>query len=261
MMLPDPRALNPVRHGLFSQARLLPWEDGGERQRHAEAHISYFKPRNAVEQALVDVIDDASWKVKRFAFVETVLANLESGRARVQALPPQVQAMAAEVQRAELDVRILEKLAAMLVHRRRTRDMAPLAGIWIPLDSLLPLRTSVISLPVGKVADAIRTTIRDRKAFIEERRQELARHVEVARPDAEAAALEASMLRPDQHSRLLRHLIGLQNRHRAALADLATIRNLGTGEPRNVVGCTGTVGPCACRNKPDVGDGKTLEEP
>jgi hypothetical protein len=243
-VLPDARALNPVKHGLFSQARLLPWESQDDRERHATAHKDLFAPRDLVEQGIVDLIDDTSWRLRRAMLVETVLGNVEASKAKQRVLPPEVRGLALENERSELELRLLERLSGVLVRRRRTRDRCPLAGMWLVLDLLVHHgHPSVLDMPVEEVAAALRSEIRGRRKHLEERRAELARWEEALRPEIEAAALEAAMLRPEQHARLLRHVVTLENSRQRAIDALSRIRAIRSGNADQGHGAPDGAGP------------------
>ena len=72
-------ALNALRHGLTSQAVVLPNEDPAAYHKHAQEFLNEYQPHDATERQLVQELIDTSWRLNRIPSIETeLLANAAS---------------------------------------------------------------------------------------------------------------------------------------------------------------------------------------
>lgn len=72
-------ALNALRHGLTSQAAVLPSEDPAAYQKHAQEFLNEYQPQDATERQLVQELIDTSWRLNRIPSIETeLLSNVAS---------------------------------------------------------------------------------------------------------------------------------------------------------------------------------------
>lgn len=68
-------SLNALKHGFRAKDPLIPGEDPDEFHRHRR-NIAYdFEPLGAVEENLVEQIADITWRLKRFARIESAVIN------------------------------------------------------------------------------------------------------------------------------------------------------------------------------------------
>jgi len=83
-------SLNALRHGVTSQAIVLPSEDPETYQRHLQSFIDEYKPKGPTEAHFVETLADTTWRLKRVAAFE---ARLMTGDA-VDCLHDQIRALA-----------------------------------------------------------------------------------------------------------------------------------------------------------------------
>src|ERR1700704_5321978 len=69
-------SLNALRHGLTGQTIVLPTEDQSAYQRHSQAFLGEYQPKEATETQLVQSLIDTSWQLNRASAVETNLFSL-----------------------------------------------------------------------------------------------------------------------------------------------------------------------------------------
>jgi len=66
-------SLNAIKHGLTSQAILLPTEDAAAYEQHVREHITAYHPQDPIEKQLVQLIADLGWRLNRITILETDL--------------------------------------------------------------------------------------------------------------------------------------------------------------------------------------------
>ena len=110
--------LNALRHGLNSQAVLLPHEDAIAFQHHNEKWFTDLKPKGALEQQLVQSMVDLSWRINRIRNMETnMLADAYNEIApSVQANDPETHAALTMARAARLCEDSILKLG---IHEQR----------------------------------------------------------------------------------------------------------------------------------------------
>jgi hypothetical protein len=69
-------SLNALRHGLTGHTIVLPTEDQSAYQRHSQAFLGEYQPKEATETQLVQSLIDTSWQLNRASAVETNLFSL-----------------------------------------------------------------------------------------------------------------------------------------------------------------------------------------
>jgi hypothetical protein len=68
--------LNALRHGLTGHTIVLPTEDHAAYQRHTQRFAGQFKPAGALEEQLVQMLADCTWRLNRIPALETNLLTL-----------------------------------------------------------------------------------------------------------------------------------------------------------------------------------------
>ncbi len=68
--------LNALRHGLTGHTIVLPSEDLAAYQSHSQRYLSQFHPKGVLEEQLVQIITDTTWRLNRIAALENNLLTL-----------------------------------------------------------------------------------------------------------------------------------------------------------------------------------------
>ena len=69
-------SLNALRHGLTSQAVVLPSEDLAAYRRHIDSFLNEYKPQSATERHYVHTLADTAWRMNRIVILENNLLAL-----------------------------------------------------------------------------------------------------------------------------------------------------------------------------------------
>ena len=85
-------SLNALRHGLTGHVIVLPTEDLEAYQRFTKRFFDDFKPQGALEEQLVQMLADTSWRLNRIPALETNLLalGLHDNADRVDTADPEV---------------------------------------------------------------------------------------------------------------------------------------------------------------------------
>jgi len=83
-------SLNALRHGLTSQAVVLPSEDPAAYQSHLREFLDEYKPQGPIEKQFVKLIADVTWRLNRITILEDKLLTLPTA----ETLTEQVRALA-----------------------------------------------------------------------------------------------------------------------------------------------------------------------
>jgi len=69
-------SLNALRHGLTSHTVVMPEEDAADYQRRTQRFFDDLKPKDSVEEQLVQALADTAWRLNRIPGLETQLLTL-----------------------------------------------------------------------------------------------------------------------------------------------------------------------------------------
>jgi hypothetical protein len=68
--------LNALRHGLTGHTIVLPSEDLAAYQTHTQRFAAQFNPKGVLEEQLVQILTDTTWRLNRIAAIENNLLTL-----------------------------------------------------------------------------------------------------------------------------------------------------------------------------------------
>jgi hypothetical protein len=103
---------NALRHGSRANILVLPTEDFGDYEREANAWKLSWRPRNPVEEFLVDQVVNLSWRAKRIDRAQTAR-------------------LASRIYRGEFEVSDREEETVIALGQRLFRDASGLGALWL----------------------------------------------------------------------------------------------------------------------------------
>lgn len=154
-------AANAIRHGLRSQALVIPGERQADWQRHLDGVLSSVNPQNYLEAFLAADVAGQAWRLARVSRYETAALAMAQetaeedrdqaigGLRRDLGLDATLPELRARVEEAEARVLLVELLADDLAGRVDPAAPVPAVAVWAALGDLHPALDpeEVVELP------------------------------------------------------------------------------------------------------------------
>lgn len=224
MDTPQPSGLNALKHGVYSKARLLPWEDSQARKDLDTAYMRHFDPKDALTEDMVATLADITWRMRRIDAAEEAIARYEIAKSTTLALPMELRQFADELVDQETELAILKKILARMESQSRKRrpclECLPLLSIITPFEATVhDMDLRMLRNKVGELIGLFQQQLDASRKSLEQAKKDRQLLID-------AAAHQAALLPPDVQARLSRERVRMENTFRKTLDALERIQKI-----------------------------------